>query len=248
MSSITSDEAMEVVREFSEQLVSTYGASLKAVYAIGSLGGDYYRPGQSDIDTWIILGENRTDVIKHEDEISRLGETYRKRYNVPKGFGAIVVCEEHLYPPYVAEEELVLEIVRLKTQSRLVYGHCDLSKVPMPDKQAIIAHCNVFEDWRDREGNVSPEEMTRQMAVNSILLLLNRYLMIACGKVEFNKFRLIDSYLASSPPFVNDEVFSWIEKYLINGDKAIRDDQLLEMIQYHEFLKKKMNSLLLDRP
>ena len=119
---ITYDEAIRIAQEFAKEVADTFPGNILAVFAIGSLGSDYYRPGQSDIDTAIITNCGRQDVAKVEREVARLQDRYWKDYQVPKGFGAIVFAEEQLYPPYVAEEELILEILRLKTQSKLLYG------------------------------------------------------------------------------------------------------------------------------
>ena len=54
------NDAIDIVVEFSERINSEFPERIKAVYAIGSLGSDYYRPGQSDIDTAIITDFSRT--------------------------------------------------------------------------------------------------------------------------------------------------------------------------------------------
>ena len=65
------------------------------------MGSDYYRPGQSDIDTAIITACDRKEVSVMDKEIEGIADRYWKEYDVPKGFGAIVFAEEQLYPPYV---------------------------------------------------------------------------------------------------------------------------------------------------
>ena len=248
MSVITFDSALRIAQEFAQNLYSEYKESLLAVYAIGSLGGGYYRPGQSDIDTFIILGGiGRSRIKTVEEEINRLGDEYQRRYGVPKGFGAVVVTEQQLYAPYMPEEELALEIVRLKVQSRLVYGAYDLGRIPMPDRQALIDDANAFEDWRDSADCTDSASMTRQMCVNSILILLKRYLMIDRNIVELNKFKVIGAYMSAHPPYVNEEAFTLVQKYLTERESAISSSQLRTMIVYHEQLRRNMNSVLLGR-
>ena len=51
---ITEAKAMEIVNEFLDEIRHEDNGVL-ALYLIGSLGGGYYRPGQSDIDTVIVV-------------------------------------------------------------------------------------------------------------------------------------------------------------------------------------------------
>ncbi len=240
-------QAMETAKQFARELSAAYGETVAAVYVIGSLGGGYYRPGQSDIDTFVIIRARRDAVPALAAAIGSIAERYCREYDVPKGFGAVVASEEQLFPPYVPQEELVMEIVRLKAQSRLVYGDFNCDRVPMPDRQAILDAENEFEDWAMSEGKVPPESMTRPMIVNSILILLKRYLLLRCGIVEFNKLKVVGLYLAQDPPYIHEEFFRLIDESLASGPEVIDDKQLLEMSLWHEQLRQIMNRELLGR-
>ena len=61
--------------------------------------------GQSDIDTIIITSHKRENLKIYRKEIRKLADSYQEKCNVPKGFGAILLAEEQLYPLYIAEEE-----------------------------------------------------------------------------------------------------------------------------------------------
>lgn len=58
---ITYEKAIKIAKEFAEKVQNMLKDNLLAVFAIGSLGSDYYRPGQSDIDTIIITSHKRED-------------------------------------------------------------------------------------------------------------------------------------------------------------------------------------------
>ena len=58
---ISYPEALRIAAEFAEEINRAFPGCIRAVYAIGSLGSDYYRPGQSDIDTAVIT--QKTGVI-----------------------------------------------------------------------------------------------------------------------------------------------------------------------------------------
>lgn len=86
---------------------------------------------------------------------------------MPKEFGAVVFAKEQLYPPYIKEEELVQEILRLKCQSRLVYGKFDIECIPVPDQQAIKNDILAFQEWSDLQP---PFRHSKVSFVNSTLI------------------------------------------------------------------------------
>jgi len=256
---ISYDETIKIAQKFAEELTERYKDKILAVFVIGSLGSDYYRPGQSDIDTVVITAYDRNEVSAIDEEIGVIADRYWKNYDIPKGFGAIVFAEEQLYPPYIAKEELILEILRLITQSKLIYGYYDIKKIPMPDKQAIIDNENAFEDWIDgeREKNSTQNEeeplqtifseLDRQVFINSVLWHLKRYLMIKCDVIEFNKFKVIDLYLKYNPPIVNSEAFDIINKALHNGYEIITDEQMPDLLEWRDNFRIQMVKLVLNR-
>ena len=244
MEHIELERAIGISKAFAEEIAAMY-PDLLAVYAIGSIGGGYYRPGQSDIDTVVIMSCSRAQAYERTSAIEAVADRYWKQYSIPKGFGAVVMGTEQLKPPYIAEEELVMEIIRLKAQHMLIYGAFDLDSIPMPDRAAIIDAENAFEDWRASEGITPPEKMTRQMTVNSILILLKRWLLLEKGIVEFNKFNVVSRYLKNDPPFINERYLNAVNEYIHGGE--ISNELLYEMSKWHEWLLKSMNSLLLNR-
>ena len=144
---ITYEQAIKIAKQFANNVKTILKDKLLAVFAIGSLGSDYYRPGQSDIDTIIITSLKREDLKIYRKDIRKLADSYQKKYDVPKGFGAILLAKEQLYPPYKYDEELILEIYRIKKQSKLVYGHYDIRTIPFPSKKDIIQDAIAFENW-----------------------------------------------------------------------------------------------------
>ena len=242
---ISRERALEIAAEFAAEIALFH--PVKAVIATGSLGGGYYRPGQSDIDTAIILNCPREETASHEQSICSIAAQYRDRYGVPKDFGAVVMGFEQLFPPYIPEEELVSEIMRIKMQGLLLCGSLDFAAVPMPDISSARACESAFEDWRESGFHTPPEQMTRAMTVNSILLLLRRFLMLERGIIEFDKRKLISLYLENQPPTVNISHFDAIGAYLAEGSSAIDDSKLLEMSLWHEELLSFMNKRLLHR-
>ena len=224
---ITEAKAMEIVREFSAEICHKTSGII-AIYIIGSLGGGYYRPGQSDIDTIIIAGDDAAITQKQTDEIAN---KYHEKYSVPKGFGAIMIRLSELSPPYhiksEAEDfEFTIEIARLKTQGKAVYGTISLDEIAMPTPRDFITDAIIMEKWFAKEfGYPMFDKLQITGCINCILGYLRRYMMIERGVFEFNKFQTIEMYMRNEPPIVDMPVFDFIEKYL-HGAVIGSDDDL----------------------
>lgn len=244
---ISYEKAIDITKQFANNVKDLLKDKLLAVFAIGSLGSDYYRPGQSDIDTIIITSLKREELKIYRKEIRKLADSYQEKFDVPKGFGAILFAEEQLYPPYIAEEELILEIYRIKLQSKLIYGNYDITKIPNSRKKDIIEDARSFEKWRLEEHKNNPDFRINNniMLVNSTLMMLKRYLMIKCDIIEFNKFKVVDLYMKNNPPYVDEELFEFIEKSLRNEDIITDKDTLNKFIQSHDRLTKIINDIVL---
>ena len=244
---ISYKQAIDIAKQFANDVKILLKDKLLAVFAIGSLGSDYYRPGQSDIDTIIITSLKREELKIYRKDIRKITDSYQEKYNVPKGFGAILLTEEQLYPPYISEEELILEIYRLKLQSKLIYGEYDIHKIPNPSKKDIIEDAKAFERWRQAEHQNNPDFKINNnvILVNSTLMMLKRYLMIKCDIIEFNKFKVIDLYMKNNPPYVDEELFEFIENNLNNEEIEIDKDTFERFVQSHDKLTIIINDIAL---
>ncbi|MBR6522011.1 MAG: nucleotidyltransferase domain-containing protein [Oscillospiraceae bacterium] len=236
------DDAIQIATAFSKEIDSKFPNKIKAVFAIGSLGSDYYRPGQSDIDTAVIVDAARDGLVDIAIEIGKIAQEYQDKYDVPKGFGAIVFAEEQLYPPYIKEEELIQEILRLKTQARQIYGEYDLEKIPMPDWNAVKADILNFQEWVDSEPAF---EHSSTSFVNSTLIALKRYLLLKHHIIEFNKFKVVDLYEKNEPILVNKEIFEFIDNYLHDKNYEWNEDIRDKYVMWHDELYRVINDAVL---
>lgn len=222
---ITEEKALVIVKEFLEEILKEEPGVL-ALYVIGSLGGGYYRPGQSDIDTVIIV---RDDAVISQERMNNIAEKYQHKYKVPKGFGSILIHEFELSQPYtksiVDEFEFTIEIARLKTQGKAIYGIINLDNIKMPSKDDFIKDALIMEHWFTKEyGYPMFDKLQITGCVNCILGILRRFLIIEKGIFEFNKFKTIEVYLQSNPPIVNQKAFDIIRNYLNNEIVWDQDD------------------------
>jgi hypothetical protein len=210
---ISEDEALFIVHEFLTEILNAE-KSILTLYVIGSLGGGYYRPGQSDIDTVIIV---RDDVGISQKQMDKIAEKYHKKYNVPKGFGSVMIRESELLPPYVKSEieefEFTIEIARHKTQGKAIYGSIKIDAIKMPTKEDFIKDALIMEHWFGKEfGYPMFDKLHLTGCLNCILGCLRRYLIIEKNIFEFNKFKTIEIYKLNNPPIINDKAFEFIHK------------------------------------
>ncbi|MCL2776338.1 MAG: nucleotidyltransferase domain-containing protein [Oscillospiraceae bacterium] len=244
---ITEAEAMKIVDEFLNE-IRREDNDILALYLIGSLGGGYYRSGQSDIDTVIIVSDKAAITQKRMDEIAN---KYWKSYEIPKGFGSIMIRLSEFLPPYTKSEaeefEFTVEIARLKTQGKAVYGSINLDDVKMPSKEDFIKDAIIMEKWFAKEfGDPMFDKLQIIGCVNTILGYLRRYLMIEKDVFEFNKFLTIETYMRHEPPIVNEAVFEFIHKKL--KEEIIGDDDDLKMLrecgtQFRDYFNKRLLNL-----
>ena len=163
-----------------------------AVYIIGSLGGGYYRPGQSDIDTAVII---RDEAKISQEQIEEIANNYYKKYDIPKGFGAEVIRISELSPPYTnrkGEDFFTMAVARLKTQSKAVFGMIDIDNIKMPTIEEFKTDELKGEKWlNDEFGYPVFDKLQITGCVNCILGCLRGYLIIEKNIFEFNKFLTI---------------------------------------------------------
>lgn len=215
---INEQHAWEILDRYVADCLQIDSCTLLAVYAIGSLGGGYYRPGQSDIDAVLIVQDGSDHIWGTGEELSApleaLNGRYKEQYQVPKDFGAFPLQEQELIPPY--GPEVPSEVARLKLQGKCVYGDYDLAVVPMPTAEDFLQEVQHFEMWwRDEFAkSMPPDRMSPAACTNVILMHLGRYLRIKRDVVEFDKRRLIPVYLKHAPPFVDNEAFRLAEAVL----------------------------------
>jgi hypothetical protein len=240
--------AWRVLRRYAQDCLEIDGASLLAVFAIGSLPAGYYRPGQSDIDAVLVVRDGSAAMwgtaMEPSAPLAALNRRYLEIYRIPKDFGPFPVQELELYPPYQVELELVPEIARLKLQGQPVYRAFDLSTVPLPTARDFLAHAQHFEQWwRDEFSKSAPlESLPATACVNTILMQLHRFLCIKRGVIEFDKRILTQRYLECGPPFVDPDELALVGRSLSGA--LLSDAEIERLRRYCGELHVRMNEYL----
>jgi hypothetical protein len=220
---INESMAWEILHSYALECAALNDGSLLAIYATGSLGGGYYRAGQSDIDAVLIVRDAPNSFLpaglEPSEELTRLNRMYRGRYAIPKDFAPFPLPVRKLFPPYDPAEELAPEIARLKLQGLCVWGSFDLNLIPMPTSEDARRCAEHFETWwRDEFSKTRPiSTLNEAECVNTILIHLGRFFWIKRGVIVFNKLKLVQTYLAHDPPFTDPLAFEIVGRYLVSG-------------------------------
>jgi hypothetical protein len=193
MTQITQEQAWIIVRQFAREIGEQLADQNLAVVLIGSLAAGTYRPGRSDIDTAIIT----RNAVTNAGIVAALAQSYWTNYHVPKGFGAVVLHEQELYPPYEPTRGLVKEVLRLKQQGIVLCGHYDLKAIPEPSEQDFRADARIFYPWLRANYVAQRPEVARTVdaTINTLLEELRLYIWDRDKTYLFDKRVVIPRFL-----------------------------------------------------
>lgn len=172
MAAITAEHARALATQFAQEVTRAYGDEVRAIALIGSLAAGSYRPGRSDIDTAVIV----RDGASPGDAIRAIARRYAARHQIPKGFGAVVIAERALHPPYDPDRGLAREVLRLRRQGVILQGRYDLRALPEPSAADLRADARTFYPWlRANYIDRRPVARTVDAVVDTIVEELRLY-------------------------------------------------------------------------
>jgi hypothetical protein len=246
---INEKTAWKIIEKYSNECAQLDPESLVALYVIGSLSGGYYRPGESDIDAVLLVSDGSESIWGNYDKpgskLSDLNKKYKETYGIPKDFGPFPLQLKELYPPYEYNGVLTLEIARLKIQGKAVYGTYTIDRIPMPTREDFLLDFKDFEEWWDSEFSQDHpiEEFSVRACVNTILMHMNRYLIMEKDILQFNKLKIIPLYTSFNAPFQDKQVIGIIERCLFKSSN-ITEGETNDLRQYVSYLRDRMNTFL----
>ncbi len=84
-------EAWRILERYAVECSRIGAEILMTVFAIGSLSGEYYQFGQSDLGTVLIVADGSESVWGNGDapseRLAELNQRYKHQYGIPKDFG-----------------------------------------------------------------------------------------------------------------------------------------------------------------
>lgn len=104
---------MTIAHKFSEDIAAAFLWKTIAVFAIGSLASDYYRPSQCGIYTNVVANLARKGVRQVADTIAHVAGQYWRKVICPSAWRPSYLPRRNC-TPYVKRNALFQGIMRLK--------------------------------------------------------------------------------------------------------------------------------------
>jgi predicted nucleotidyltransferase len=238
---IDREQAWAIAREFAQEVGARWNTDVLAVLLIGSLATGAYRPGRSDIDTVVILRTGATGSI--DAELNQLRDHYQATYAIPKGFGAVILREPEIRPPYL-EIDIVPEILRVIEQGQLLWGDINRSVIPRPSNEVISAYIHKFTEWlRTYYIDQRPADArTIDATVNTILYELRCWLWQETRIYVLDKGEVVQRARTLKGASHFAEIWVKLERYL-NAGNGFADIEVAEQTlqDLSSFVRKRSN-------
>lgn len=241
------EQAWRLLHEFAREASSIDPPRVKAIIAIGSLPGGYYRQGQSDLDVVILtadadqaLGLDKTNFLT---AISETVKKFQSCCDEETKLEAILLSETDLSATNA--EGLLLNPqlnARLKVQGHILFGGYDLGLVPMPSPRDLLNEFRQNETRDMSEGEAQDEQPDPSGLIKYAFYLIRSYLSIVHSVFDFNKLTLLDTYKKHTPLYEDETFFELINKSLTG--EQLDPQKIAELNTHVNNLRLKITSQL----
>ena len=241
------EQAWTLLHEFAREASSIDPSRIKAIIAIGSLPGGYYRQGQSDLDVVIIMADaNQASGLAKTNFLTAIRETTSKFQSCcdeETKLEAVLVRESELSATnaegFLANPQLN---VRLKVQGHILFGGYDLGLVPMPLPHDLLNEFRQNETRDISDGETQDEQPDPSGLIKYAFYLIRSYLSIVHVVFDFNKLTLLDTYKKHTPPYEDETFFELISKSLTG--EQLDPPEIAELNMHVNNLRIKITSQL----
>ena len=241
------EQAWTLLHEFAREASSIDPSRIKAIIAIGSLPGGYYRQGQSDLDVVIIMADaNQASGLAKTNFLTAIRETTSKFQSCcdeETKLEAVLVRESELSATnaegFLANPQLN---VRLKVQGHILFGGYDLGLVPMPLPHDLLNEFRQNETRDISDGETQDEQPDPSGLIKYAFYLIRSYLSIVHVVFDFNKLTLLDTYKKHTPPYEDETFFELINKSLTG--EQLDPQEIAELNMHVNNLRLKITSQL----
>ena len=179
----------------------------RAIIAIGSLPGGYFRPGQSDLDLIVLFhGTPPADAAfsqAEREEMERLKKLAAQAS--PFEIELIFLHESRLArDPLTGCLPYADFVQRLRSQSKLLWGRVDLASLTAPEREDFVcAFKRYLEYEQDKLGMEFSQAWTQSPLAELLkhaLVLMRTFLLVRRGILEYDKTRIARLYTENRPP------------------------------------------------
>ena len=111
-------------------------------------------------------------------------------------------------------------VARLRVQSQQLFGNYPVQTLPMPSAEEWTWETHNFLRWWDEQAHKDPARFaTPAKHIKKTLALVRLYLAVRRDLVEYNKFKLLETYEKAIPVVpISLGTRSAIQTYLANGE------------------------------
>ncbi len=189
--------------EFAAAVAEMKIPDLQAIFCIGSLPGNYFRPGQSDLDIVVLLSGNLPTSEKEQKRHNDLAETLKALTSQSEPYEMEALIR---YTPEIVRDPNsgILPnpdlTARLYLQSVLLHGEFDYAALELPNGREFRQDAQKYLDqWRETWQGRFFEEATPAQMVKHALTLIRLYLACCRGIIAYDKTRLVQIYQSNNP-------------------------------------------------
>lgn len=219
---ISKEEAYQIVHDFAQNAVKLVNDRIQAVFLVGSLAEEEYVPGRSDIDTILIV----SNFISKDErlKIKELAAKYHADFNIPKGFGCVMITEDEITGCGTPDKELFPEMIRLKNQGKLIWGNFNTEEIRQPTREDFLKYVKEFYSWlRENYIDQQPDDMTFDAKVNTVLYEIRLYVWAKTDEYIFSKRKALYRFMTLAS-FERNEDLEKVMDYLKSGQYACHLD------------------------
>jgi len=215
-------KAWQTLEELSRRLSTALSKPLRSVFVIGSLPGGYFRPGQSDLDLVALFNDppnrgNAFEELRVELEELARPEKLISPFDVECLPRFISDLGRNPQTGMLQNPDLV---TRMKVQSRQLYGNYPVQSLPMPSSEEWTWETKNFLNWWEEKSQINPSRfLLPAKQIEKTLALVRLYLAVRRDLVEYNKFKLLETYDHAIPVVpISLGTRVAIQAYLANGE------------------------------
>ena len=239
-------KAWQTLEDLARRITNAPIKGLRAVFAIGSLPGGYFRPAQSDLDVVTLFN----DPPKKGQELASLSAQLEELVQPGK---LLHPFEVECLPRFIVDlgrnpQTGLLQnpdlVARLKVQSKQLVGNYPIQTLPMPSAEEWAWETRNFLHWWDDQEKIEPiASVSTAKQIKKTLALVRFYLAVRRDLVEYNKFKLLEVYEKSIPvvpislgtslaiqTFLNDGELNQQASKRLEGELPVIQKALIEAI------------------
>ncbi len=200
------EAAWKELETFSSSADGLRLSEVRAIFAIGSLPGGYFRPGQSDLDVLVLFqGAPGTEADFNKFQLAEKERLEALAAQAgPYEIELLFLHETRLQrDPLTGRFPYADFVQRLLSQSKLLWGAFETGSLEAPGKEDFACAFRRYLEYLRKkhvgEFQVFWSQGKLEELLNHTLALMRAYLQVQRGVSEYDKTRLAQRYRESQP-------------------------------------------------